>query len=94
MAEYFKRFANPRTCAGVFKKMIELINEEKPCGDDGDCYANVGKKCFGRGPRERMRDKPTELNKKSKWDSIATMVEAKYRTRTGRDISFRKDNAP
>jgi len=38
ISNYFSHFAESSTCAAVFSNVIDLINTDKPCGDEGDCY--------------------------------------------------------
>jgi hypothetical protein len=73
ISDYFTKYANPRTCSDTMKKIVELVNEEKPCGDDGDCYKAVGKKAFD-GPRNRIREKKTDTKKNEKWTGLTKEV--------------------
>jgi len=41
VAKYFNKYSDRNRCFDIFKNLISLMKTDKPCGDDGDCYANT-----------------------------------------------------
>jgi len=70
IGNYFTHFAKPSSCANLFTTITDLINTDKPCGTEGDCY-DIPIEINPVGESKKMKDEDSEFGEKNElWGKL------------------------
>jgi len=68
LAEYFNEYSDPTRCFKIFENLVSLMETDKPCGDNGDCYSNTLD--INSNPITNISDDEGGVEKNSAWQDL------------------------
>jgi len=68
LAKYFNEYSNPTRCFKTFRCLVSLLDTDKPCGVNGDCYSNTLD--INSNPITNLSDDEGGVEKNSAWQDL------------------------